>query len=796
MTHPHLQGLTHPRRHSGLQGVRNFAKILGMNRMFPTGIEADISSITAGDLRLGDGITSHDAGWLISSPHVQGYSDVSLAPGWYEIALGVKSQSRFQVRKKIELTLLAGDENPRPVLREAFAWNQSFCETFAVQLTRPVAGLRLDLRHAEGEVTLTDFHIRPITKHRITARAIREKIRLTLAYRCFGGALRRGVKMLAAGRFREFGTKMMKGLVDARVMQLGVVEVSEINGAWWRRHALPPEQVEVVQKQIDAMVNPAPVSILLPVDNLQLDAARLSAHSVRRQLYPHWHLYLVASGPDDLDHHLERILGTEPRVTILRVPKWSARADAIGQAISRCETDRILVLPPGVELTEHALFHLASQVAKPDAAPTIGCPISKGFSAEAAKETEHVWLVPTKHLNDNPPHAVTTSALSAWATQIACDKHILEEVLAYPIDDRPLLDKALVGKAPPVAGKTLWLGGDVRGLGGYDHVTYAFLKGLPSCGVDLRMHPTALVRSDLVPPAMHPPIVPRPTGQPMLVLGPPFLAPRFGLDRQTAVYTMWETNRLNPVWTPQLNEAGLIIVPSAWQRDCFLADGITCPIAVAPLGIDPVVYHPRGTFPEVCTFGTAGALGSGGLRKNAQWVVELFRQAFPTEENVRLRVKITPGSPGVETYDDPRIDVIRAVLSHTELAEWYRSLTAYVNGSFGEGFGLHLIEAMACGRPIITPNHSGLTAFFEPHLGYVVEHKLIEAKNEIYQGQWAEPNEASLIKALREVHADPAEAQARGALSAVRAKLFTWKAAGRLLVTALREHGFLAEGLS
>jgi glycosyltransferase involved in cell wall biosynthesis len=648
----------------------------------------------------------------------------------------------------------------------------------------------LKLKHGEGPQAWDEFSIREIAKQEIVYKAIREKVRLTLSYRCFGGALKRGAKILLAGKFGEFRKKMMKGLVDTRVMQLGSVEQAEVNGAWWRRNALPAEEAARVQTAIDAMIAPPPISILLPIDNLQLDHARLSAHSVRRQLYPHWNLFLVAAGGHELDDHLERLLGPDPRVTILRLPKWAGRAEGIAQAVSRAQTERMLVLPPGIELREHALYHLAEAERQQPTNQAFGLKLAVGISD---KSEQTIWSVPTRRFSDAPPHAVTLTALRDWATKSIPEeeRQVLDTDLAFPIDDRPLLAKRGTAKKAQ-ATKPLWLGADVRGIGGYDHVTYAFLKGLPSFGLELKLHPTALVRADLVPPDLMPPIVKR-VREPMLVCGPPFLAPRFGLLGRTAVYTMWETNKLHPKWIPQLNDASLIIVPSEWQRQCFAADGITTPMAVAPLGFDPLVYHPKNRTPEICTFGTAGALSSGGLRKNAQWVVERFREAFPDRDDVRLRVKITPGSPGVETYDDPRIDVIRAYLPHQELAEWYRSLTAYINGSYGEGFGLHLVEAMACGRPLISTHFSGLTAFFDAEVGYVVKHRLVEAQNDIYQGQWAEPVPESLIETMQQVADNPATAEAFGQAAAQRAKEFTWKAAGKQLVAALEQHGFWKE---
>ncbi len=747
------------------------------------------------DLTAGDGLAATAAGWTVSAPHVRFATHAALAAGWYEVRVAAASHDRFAVRKRLELTFDAAEAGGRPPAREAFAWNQSFAERFVLRLTRPAAGVRLDVRHAEGPFSLREFAVTPLSPRSVVARAVREKVRLTLAYRCFGGALRRGVRMLAGGRFREFAAKMMRGLTDSRGMQLGLVAVGEANGSWRRRHALPADRADAVRAAVDGFRDPPPLAVLLPVDGHGLDPARLAAHSVRRQLYPHWHLVVAATGGADLEHHLKNLLPDDPRVTVVRVPRAAGRAGAVAAAVAACPCAWALVLPPGVELLDDALFRLAQAVAADPALGAVAGEIAVGFAAAGrGGATPAVHLARTARLTGTPPDTFTPEALAAWAAPDPAGgaEARLDGVLAYPADDRPLLDRARAGKAPAaVRGKTLWLAGDVRGIGGYDHVTYAFLQGLPSLGADLRLHPVAVVRADLVPPGMTPPTAPRPAGHPLLAAGPPFLVPRFGLDRAAAVYTMWETDRLDPAWVPQLNAAGLIVVPSEWQRDCFRADGITTALEVAPLGFDPLVYHPAGAPPAVCTFGTAGALGSGGLRKNAQWVIDLFRRAFPTEPGVRLRVKITPGSPGVETYDDPRVDVIRAVLPHAELADWYRSLTAYVNGSLGEGFGLHLIEAMACGRPLVTADHSGLTAFFEPGLGYAVDYKLVEARNEIYRGRWAQPCEESLIARLREVHADPANAARLGEACAVRAKQFTWKEAGRRLAAALRAHGYL-----
>jgi glycosyltransferase involved in cell wall biosynthesis len=202
------------------------------------------------------------------------------------------------------------------------------------------------------------------------------------------------------------------------------------------------------------------------------------------------------------------------------------------------------------------------------------------------------------------------------------------------------------------------------------------------------------------------------------------------------------------------------------------------------------VFHPnREPAVGLCVFGTAGALSAGGLRKNVGRVVELFRRAFPADDDVRLRVKITPNCPPFEIAADPRIEVLRATLPYSDLARWNRSLTAYVNASFAEGFGLHLLEAMACGVPLVSTHSSGLTEFFDDETGIVVPHTLVETRNEYYRGRWADPDDVAMIAALRRVRDHRAEAASLGEAAAARARRFTWRDTGRLLLAALETHG-------
>jgi glycosyltransferase involved in cell wall biosynthesis len=261
---------------------------------------------------------------------------------------------------------------------------------------------------------------------------------------------------------------------------------------------------------------------------------------------------------------------------------------------------------------------------------------------------------------------------------------------------------------------------------------------------------------------------------------------------------MWETDTLPVGAVRLLNRCGLVIVPSRWGAACFRANGVRVPTEVVPLGYDPATFGrdsraiapPRVAAKQV-VFGTAGALDEGGLRKNVQRVIDLFRAAFPAEPNVRLRVKVTPNSPPVTTHGDPRIEVIGRALSAAELADWYRSLTAYVNASFGEGFGLHLLEAMACGVPLISTTFGGPGQFFDSRVGYEVPFRLVTARNTVYGGQWADPDDGHLVARMRQVSRNRHEARGLGQRAAERALRFRWEDTTRRLVIALIRHGFI-----
>lgn len=93
-----------------------------------------------------------------------------------------------------------------------------------------------------------------------------------------------------------------------------------------------------------------------------------------------------------------------------------------------------------------------------------------------------------------------------------------------------------------------------------------------------------------------------------------------------------------------------------------------------------------------------------------------------------------------------------------QMLSWYRSLDVLMMGTYGEGFGLPVVQAHACGVPVIGTDCTAISEKIPHGTGWLVRGQ--RWWNPHHQSWWTIPSETGLAKALerayRGAHAGPA----------------------------------------
>jgi glycosyltransferase involved in cell wall biosynthesis len=231
-----------------------------------------------------------------------------------------------------------------------------------------------------------------------------------------------------------------------------------------------------------------------------------------------------------------------------------------------------------------------------------------------------------------------------------------------------------------------------------------------------------------------------------------------------------------------LRRAARVIVPSKATRDELirLLDADPTRIDVAYHGVDPAAFHvpsPEEKARVLARLGLGGTqyiafLGAKEPRKNVPnlirgWVLAVRERPDPP-------ALVIAGGSG---HDDEIDQAVAEVPAHLRLLRpgylRYADLPGYLGGalvaaypSYGEGFGLPILEAMACGAPVLTTPRLSL-----PEVG---------GEAVAYTGP--QPDEIGRDLAL--LLDDEPRRTALGAAGIVRAREFTWESSAEVHMAA------------
>jgi len=197
----------------------------------------------------------------------------------------------------------------------------------------------------------------------------------------------------------------------------------------------------------------------------------------------------------------------------------------------------------------------------------------------------------------------------------------------------------------------------------------------------------------------------------------------------------------------EIQLADHIFVPSSFVQKSLTDAGVKpAKIRVVPFGAPIEYFHPQ---PKPDQLFRALFVGRVGPRKGVHYLLQAWQELqLPYAELLLVGVNEFPAQ-----WLKPYLDVIRYIPSvpHSALNEYYITASVLVLPSLVEGLPLVLLEAMACGIPIITtPNAGGLDLITNGIEGFIVPIRDVESLTEKLEWCYRHPQElAQMGRAAR-----------------------------------------------
>ena len=239
-------------------------------------------------------------------------------------------------------------------------------------------------------------------------------------------------------------------------------------------------------------------------------------------------------------------------------------------------------------------------------------------------------------------------------------------------------------------------------------------------------------------------------------------------------------------------------VPSEYVRRMYLQAGIPAErVAVIPNGVDTRRFTPTGPRMDVRTGPGTAFLFVGGLisRKGPDLAVAAYQRAFAGRDDVTLVVKDFGAASIYRAVDRsrlrewaeqgrlPRIVYLDGELSGDDMAALYRGCDVLLHPYRGEGFGMPVLEAMACGLPVIVTAGGPTDEFVPGTAGWRLHADVRHEPEERYEHietlglpYLLEPDAEHLAQLLAEADRDADGRRRRGEAGARAARELSWDA--------------------
>ena len=278
------------------------------------------------------------------------------------------------------------------------------------------------------------------------------------------------------------------------------------------------------------------------------------------------------------------------------------------------------------------------------------------------------------------------------------------------------------------------------------------------------------------------------------------MPPVISNDGPRILFTMMESSKgLHKDYAERMNLASELWVPTTHMSDLMYEAGVASPTYVVPLGVDAEIFNPnagRMALPDNARGYKFLSVSWWGPRKGFDILIKAFVTEFTGADDVSLVISSRshdnrPASKIAEEIkaiikatgktDRPPVVLHSKITTDEELASLYNACDAFVLASRGEGFSLPIVEAAACGLPVISTRCTAQATYLDDSNSFLLDPEGYERANPrdgraSSVGRWCVFYENQLFpvfggtsvrklgELMRQVYEDRGEAESRAAV--------------------------------
>jgi ADP-heptose:LPS heptosyltransferase/glycosyltransferase involved in cell wall biosynthesis/chemotaxis methyl-accepting protein methylase/Tfp pilus assembly protein PilF len=287
---------------------------------------------------------------------------------------------------------------------------------------------------------------------------------------------------------------------------------------------------------------------------------------------------------------------------------------------------------------------------------------------------------------------------------------------------------------------------------------------------------------------------------------PNWRAPHRG---QLVVIQPWEYGSLPQDWVRDSEQVAEFWLPSEYARNVYISSGVPADkIRVVPNGVNLEVFHPAVRPINLPTKKSFKFLFVGGTihRKGPDLLLRAYLENFTAKDDVCLVIKDFGGQSiyAGQTFEGqiraaqaklaaPEILYLNEEMPPESVPALYRACNCFVLPYRGEGFGMPVLEAMACGLPVIVTAGGATDDFVRDEFGWRVpaERKIfgqeISGMKLVRPGWLLEPDVNALGEHMRSAASRPEDCRERGRLASEHARAnCTWQKSAAIAAERIR----------